>query len=40
VLADAPADTSWRPIVEDGVLLMSGGATATPPPQQKDQAGS
>ena len=40
VLADAPADASWRPIVEDGVLMMSGGATAGPPPPAKDQAGS
>ena len=40
ILADAPADASWRPIVEDGLLLMTGGATASPPPPAKDQAGS
>jgi cytochrome c-type biogenesis protein CcmH len=40
VLADAPANASWRPIVEDGVLLMSGGAPAAPKPPAKDQAGS
>lgn len=40
ILADAPADASWRPMVEDGALLMSGGATAPPPPPKKDQAGS
>lgn len=40
ILASAPANASWRPIVEDGLLLMSGGATASPPPPAKDQAGS
>ncbi len=40
ILANAPADASWRPMVEDGLLLMSGGAAATPPPPAKDQAGS
>ena len=40
ILAGAPANASWRPIVEDGVLLMSGGATAAPPPSAKPQAGS
>jgi cytochrome c-type biogenesis protein CcmH len=39
ILANAPADASWRPMVEDGLLLMSQGATAAPPPR-KDQAGS
>lgn len=39
VLANAPADASWRPMVEDGLLLMTGGA-ATPPPAAKVQAGS
>ena len=32
ILAGAPANASWRPIVEDGLMLMSGGATAPPPP--------
>jgi cytochrome c-type biogenesis protein CcmH len=40
ILAGAPANASWRPIVEDGVMLMSGGATATPPPSARPQAGS
>ena len=40
ILAGAPANASWRPIVEDGVMLMSGGATAAPPPSAKPQAGS
>lgn len=40
ILANAPANASWRPMVEDGLLLMSGGATAPPPPPAKDQAGS
>jgi len=39
ILANAPADASWRPIIEDGVLLISGGATAAPPPTPKGQAG-
>jgi cytochrome c-type biogenesis protein CcmH len=39
ILADAPADASWRPMVEDGILMMSGGA-ATPPPAAENQAGS
>lgn len=39
ILANAPADASWRPLVEDGLLLMSGGA-ARPPPQAANQAGS
>ncbi|MCL6697433.1 tetratricopeptide repeat protein [Sphingomonas sp. NSE70-1] len=38
ILADAPADASWRPIVEDGLLLMRGGAA--PPPPVRPQAGS
>jgi cytochrome c-type biogenesis protein CcmH/NrfG len=37
ILANAPANASWRPIVEDGVLLMSGGAA--PPPPDRPQAG-
>jgi cytochrome c-type biogenesis protein CcmH/NrfG len=40
VLADAPADASWRPIVEDGLMLFRGGAAVSPPPRAKDQAGS
>ena len=40
ILAGAPANASWRPIVEDGVMLMSGGATAAPPPSAGNQAGS
>ena len=39
VLANAPANASWRPMVEDGVLLVTGGAVG-PPPTAKDQAGS
>lgn len=33
VLADAPADASWRPFVEDGVIALGGGAPpkVTPP---------
>lgn len=40
ILANAPADASWRPLIEDGLLLMSGGAADAPPPPTKDQAGS
>ena len=40
VLADAPANASWRPMVEDGLLLMSGGAPASPAPPARSQAGS
>ena len=40
VLANAPADASWRPMIEDGVLLMSRGAPAQPALPAKDQAGS
>lgn len=39
ILATAPADASWRPLIEDGILVMSGGA-ATSPPRAADQAGS
>lgn len=39
ILANAPADASWRPIVEDGLLLMTRGAAA-PPLAAKNQAGS
>jgi cytochrome c-type biogenesis protein CcmH len=38
ILADAPANASWRPMVEDGILLITGGAEAPPPMQP--QAGS
>ena len=30
ILAGAPANASWRPIVEDGVLLVSGGNSSPP----------
>ena len=39
VLAEAPADASWRPMVEEGITLMSRGATPMPPPAN-NQAGS
>lgn len=38
ILANAPADASWRPMVEDGLLMMGGGAAAPPP--NRPQAGS
>ena len=38
ILADAPANASWRPLVENGLLAVSAGA-AEPPPS-KPQAGS
>ncbi len=38
ILSDAPANASWRPMVEDGLLLMRGGAA--PPPPVRPQAGS
>lgn len=38
ILANAPANASWRPMVEDGLLLMTGGAA--PPPPNRPQAGS
>ena len=40
ILAGAPANASWRPIIEDGVMLMGGGATAAPPPTVPPRAGS
>jgi cytochrome c-type biogenesis protein CcmH len=40
ILADAPANASWRPMIEDGLLLMRGRAPASPAPPQKHQAGS
>jgi len=39
ILVNAPADASWRPMVEDGLLLMAKGEAALPPPNQL-QAGS
>lgn len=39
VLADAPPDASWRPLVENGIALMTPG-TATSPPPTSNQAGS
>ncbi|MEO5810163.1 MAG: tetratricopeptide repeat protein [Sphingomicrobium sp.] len=30
LLADAPADASWRPMVEDGLLAVSGGSEPLP----------
>lgn len=39
ILANAPADASWRPMIEDGLLLMTQGAPIAAPPA-KDQAGS
>jgi cytochrome c-type biogenesis protein CcmH len=38
ILANAPANASWRPMIEDGLLLMTQGATSPPPTQ--GQAGS
>ena len=41
ILARAPANASWRPMVEDGLLLLEQGATVPPsPPAAKAQAGS
>lgn len=39
ILANAPADASWRPMIEQGIALMTQGA-APPPPAAKGQAGS
>lgn len=39
ILATAPADASWRPMIEEGIALMSRGATAPAPPAA-NQAGS
>ena len=39
ILATAPPDASWRPMIEEGVKLMTQGATVPPPPTP-DQAGS
>jgi cytochrome c-type biogenesis protein CcmH len=40
ILANAPADASWRPMVEDGLFLITGGAATEAPPPPKVQAGS
>ena len=40
ILANAPADASWRPMIEDGLSLMKAGAPAIAAPPVKDQAGS
>jgi len=40
ILANAPANASWRPMIEDGLLMMTGGATAKPSPPAKVQAGT
>jgi cytochrome c-type biogenesis protein CcmH len=40
ILANAPANAGWRPMIEDGILLMSGRAADAPPPPAQDQAGS
>ena len=38
ILADAPANASWRPLVENGLLAISARAAEPPPPRV--QAGS
>jgi cytochrome c-type biogenesis protein CcmH len=38
ILANAPANASWRPMIEEGLLLMSGGAP--PPPPDRSKPGS
>ncbi|WP_294121074.1 tetratricopeptide repeat protein [Sphingomonas sp.] len=40
ILADAPADASWRPMIEDAILVLSGAAPAVPAPPATNQAGS
>ena len=40
ILAKAPANASWRPLVEDAVLAIGGGAEVAPPTVQPPQAGS
>ena len=40
ILAKAPANASWRPLVEDAVLAIGGGAGAAPPSARRPQAGS
>lgn len=39
ILADAPPNASWRPLIEEGIALMVQGTTAPPPPAA-NQAGS
>jgi cytochrome c-type biogenesis protein CcmH len=39
ILADAPADASWRPMIDEGISLMTKGTTGPPPPAS-NQAGS
>lgn len=38
ILADAPQDASWRPMIEEGIALMTPGPATTPP--APDQTGS
>ncbi|WP_051504209.1 tetratricopeptide repeat protein [Sphingomonas jaspsi] len=38
ILRTAPADASWRPLIEQGVIAT--GGSVTPPPATKGQAGS
>lgn len=38
ILATAPPNASWRPLVQEGITLMSPGAA--PPPPASNQAGS
>jgi len=38
ILASAPADASWRPLVENGLLALAAGTGQPPPPTR--QAGS
>ena len=38
LLADAPANASWRPMIEDGILLVSKGAPAKPAPPRNQTA--
>jgi len=40
ILADAPAEASWRPMIEDGILLMEARPPADPAPGAKAQPGS
>ena len=40
IIANAPANASWRPIIEDGLALMNAGAPPVPAPPAKLQAGS
>jgi len=38
ILANAPADASWRPMIEQGLVAI--GGSLTPPPTRQAQAGS